>query len=435
MTVTVSHSVFIQDRVPGTGADFTSRTAGFSVAQTLKRGAMGTGRAFLTLYNNDGALTPNAGGTYSTFNWFAKYVIISITTTDGSSTAGGAIFYGMTTDFEVTDDGTNSTVNLTFDDMVTVAGRSPTYDGLGTTTTSQRVVGAIERILNGDAGAGIPPVSMPNFGETDPGFQAYEVSQYDITTTYTVNHDGTPAGQQLNTQIMPAGPNFAWPTRISNITNDPAFEINVVERSLNRNRVIDGSAKTHPRPQVLTANPTGTELPFTEVQAGWNNDDMRNEADVTGQHSGATEQTVTNQTSINSYGVSSVTLGNCSANSDADALDIAGRWARQFDAPVYAARRVTIKASNVAKRCDDAAYQTFGDLFEVRTGLWNTCTVTYTPTGASTPVTDNTLIFGRTIRATAEDTTITLDLVPAANYQYFELDSAVLGVLDENRLG
>ena len=435
MTVTISHSVFIQNRVPGNGIDLTDRTAGFSVEQTLRRGAMGTGRAFLTLYNNDGALTPNAGGTYSSYNWFDKYLIISINTTDGTSTGGGAIFYGMTTDFELVDNGTNSTVNLSFDDMVTVAGRSPTYDGLGTTTSSNYVAGAIEQILNGDTGAGIPPVSMPNFGETDPGFQAYIVSSYGTTTTYIINHDGTPAGQQLNTQIMPAGPNFAWPTRISNITNDPAFEINVVERSLNRNRTLDSSYKALPRPQVLKTNPTGTELAFTQVQAGWNNDDIRNEADVTGQHSGAAEQTVTNQSSIDSYGVSAVTLKSCSANSDTDALDIAGRWARQFDEPVYAARRVTLRASSITEKCDDAAYETFGNLLEIRTGLWNTCTVTYTPTGASTPVTDNTIIFGRTIRSTADDTIITLDLVPAANYQYLELDSAVLGILDENRLG
>lgn len=435
MTVTLSHSVIIQNRVSGNSINLTSRTAGFVVQQTLKRGAIGTGRCFLTLYNNDGALTPNGGGTYSNYNWFDKYLIISTTTTDGTSNAGGGVFYGMTTDFELIDNGTNSTVNLSFDDMLTVAGRSPTYDGLGTTTTSGRVVGAIERILNGDAGAGIPPVNMPNFGKTNPGFQAYEVSQYSTTTTYIVNHDGTPAGQQLNTQVMPAGPNFAWPTRITNISNDPAFEINVVERSLNRNRIIDGGQLALPRPQVLKTNPTGTELAFTQVQAGWNNDDIRNEADVTGQHGGAIEQTVTNQTSIDSYGVSSVTLQGCSANSDADALDIAGRWARQFDEPVYAARQVTLRASNIAERCDNAAYETLGDLFDIRSGLWNICTVTYTPTGASTPVTDNTIIFGRTIRATAEDTIITLDLVPAANYQYFELDSSTLGVLDTNRLG
>ena len=65
MTVTISHSVFIQNQVSGNSIDLTDRTAGFSVEQTLRRGAMGTGRAFLTLYNNDGALTPNGGGTFS----------------------------------------------------------------------------------------------------------------------------------------------------------------------------------------------------------------------------------------------------------------------------------------------------------------------------------------------------------------------------------
>jgi len=434
MTVTVSHTVTITDGTVGGGTSLTDRTAGFTVQQTLKRGAMGTGRAYLTLYNNDGALTPNGGGTFSNYPWFKRYLVISSGATDGTSSAGGGIFYGLITDFEVVDNGTNSVVNMQFEDFATVAGRAPTYDGLGVTQTTTSIRGSLLRILNGNVSLGIPGVDMPSFGRPDPGFSVFAISEY-TTSNYRVDLDGTPAGQQINSQVMPAGPNFAWQTRVTSFVRNPSFDINVVERSLNRNRVLDGGGLALARPQVLKTNPSGTELAFTQVQAGWNNDDIRNEADVTGLHSGATVQNVTNQTSIDDYGVSAVTLQGCAADSDADALDIAGRWARNFDEPVYAARQVTLRASSIAERCDDAAYATLGDLLDIRSGLWNTCTVTYTPTGASTPVTDNTIIFGRTIRATADDTIITLDLVPAANYQYLELDSAVLGILDENRLG
>jgi len=45
------------------------------------------------------------------------------------------------------------------------------------------------------------------------------------------------------------------------------------------------------------------------------------------------------------------------------------------------------------------------------------------------------VISGRTIKATPGNTTITLDLLPAQDYQSFVLDSSTLGVLDTNRLG
>jgi len=45
------------------------------------------------------------------------------------------------------------------------------------------------------------------------------------------------------------------------------------------------------------------------------------------------------------------------------------------------------------------------------------------------------LIYSRQIRATASGTSIVLDLLSADDYQSFTLDSTVLGVLDENRLG
>jgi hypothetical protein len=43
-------------------------------------------------------------------------------------------------------------------------------------------------------------------------------------------------------------------------------------------------------------------------------------------------------------------------------------------------------------------------------------------------------MFGRTINATPSDTTITVEFVPAANYQYFTLNSDVLGLLDQKQV-
>ena len=113
---------------------------------------------------------------------------------------------------------------------------------------------------------------------------------------------------------------------------------------------------------------------------------------------------------------------------------MANRWATLFDAPVYAATALTVKLSSIISKCDNAAYQSLANLLDIQSGLWNTAAVEYTPTGSAGQVTDNCLMFGRTINATPSDTTITVEFVPAANYQYFTLNSDVLGVLDQNRL-
>ena len=417
----------------GSFTDFTSRCLGLSISQQLVRGGVGRGSCAMTFDNNDGALTPNAGGTYAAVDWFSQRVIITGTVTNGTNTEGFAAFHGLLTDFTVDDNGTNSIVTITGDDFLTVAGSAPTYSTVGTTTvTGAR--GAMLKILNGDSGAGIPGINMPTVGGPDPGFTVLEVSTTDFDS-YIIDFDGAPAGQQFASQIMPTGPNFAWATTVTGITYNPAFHVQLANRYYNRTRTLDGGDKLVARPQVFTPNPTGTELTYNEVQTGWNHDDIRNQATVTGQFAGATEQTATNTTSINKYGVSAVTVNQSAANSDSYALDVANRWAKMWDAAVYGATTVTLRHSRIASKCADAAYERYADLLDVRCGLWNTANIEYTPTGAAATVTDNRVLFGRTIRVTPSDTVIDLNLVPTGNYMYFELDSTALGVLDQNRLG
>ena len=45
------------------------------------------------------------------------------------------------------------------------------------------------------------------------------------------------------------------------------------------------------------------------------------------------------------------------------------------------------------------------------------------------------VMIGRRMFVTPGDTTVMVDLLPAANFQSFRLDDTALGVLDQNRLG
>jgi len=416
--------------------DYTSRVAGMNVKQRLGRARLGTGNAVVTMLNNDGALTPNAGGTYSGVDWFSQLVRINCTVTDGGSSETANVFSGMIKDFKLSDDGTNSMVQFKMIDMAGILGQTETYTSLGYDTVGG-ITGAITRVLRGD-GATIPPVPTPSFGGTDSKYRPFNVTA-GSAYSYRVNHDGTPAAQQINDQILPSGPAFAWSTTTFFDTegafDDPLLYILVADYRLNRTLADYHTLKRAARPQTFTANPTGTELPINSLTTGWNHDDVRNQATVDGTYFGHTPQTTSNTASINKYGVQAVTVNESGVTTDDEALEAANRWATLFDAPVYAATALTVKLSSIIEQCDDAAWQSLANLLDIQSGLWNTAAVEYTPTGSATQVTDGCLMFGRTINATPSDTTITVEFVPAANYQYFTLDSDVLGVLDQNRLG
>ena len=433
--MTIDATWQIEIGTKGAMTDYTSRVAGMNVKQRLGRARLGTGNAVVTMLNNDGALTPNAGGTYSSVDWFSQLVRINCTVTDGVSSETANVFSGIVKDFELSDDGRNSMVQLKMIDMAGILGQTETYTSLGYDTVGG-IGGAITRVLRGD-GATIPAVPTPTFGGTNSEYQPFTITA-GSSYSFRVNHDGTPAAQQINDQILPSGPGFAWSTTTIFDTEgaftDPSLYMLVVDYTLNRTLADSGTLKRAARPQTFTANPTGTELPINRLTTGWNHDEVRNQATVDGTYFGHTSQTTSNTASMNKYGVQSVTVNESGVTTDDEALEVANRWATLFDAPVYAATALTVKLSSIIDKCDNAAWQSLANLLDIQSGLWNTAAVEYTPTGSATQVTDGCLMFGRTINATPSDTTITVEFVPAANYQYFTLNSDVLGVLDQNRL-
>ncbi len=84
---------------------------------------------------------------------------------------------------------------------------------------------------------------------------------------------------------------------------------------------------------------------------------------------------------------------------------------------------------------DSSSRQNYADFLDVATGLWSVAAVTFTPKGASSPKTYNCVIAGRQIFATPNSTTISLELLPAAENQSITLDKTNVGILGENRLG
>ena len=118
---------------------------------------------------------------------------------------------------------------------------------------------------------------------------------------------------------------------------------------------------------------------------------------------------------------------------DTDTQRMADNIVERFSNIHFQARKISVQSATLADT-NSGSKEELAQLLDVRYGLWQNATITYTPTAGS-QVTDNCVIAGRSIQAVPGRTTITLDLLPAQDYQSFVLDSDTLGVLDTNRLG
>ena len=435
MTISTSWTVLIGTK--GSFTDFSNRTMGLSVTQTLQRGALGTGIASFMLRNNDGELTPRGGGTYDDIDWFSQLVRIRATVTDGTSSETVPVFTGTIEKFDLQDDGTTSTVTINCVDFMAISGRSPAAD-IGAYIPSNPSASGAFRIMYQGFGSLIPGVDLALFGGDaarilTPALNTPTLQQYYIPL------GNVTVGEVVNNSILPVGICHVWPTDLRFLGEpdaiyDPDYLVYFSDSDMNRTST-STSDKRAPITFEFVENPTGTELPRNTIRTGYNFKEMRNYATFEGTFSGATKQEVSSSSSVEKYGQSAVGFRAAATYTDAQSLEAATRWANRFDDVTYSADRITLRASTVTGQCDDAAYESFADLLDIRSGLWNVATVEYTPTGSATALTDATVIYGRTINATPLDTTISCELVPAANYQAFQLDSELLGVLDQNRLG
>lgn len=437
MTISTSWTVSIGTK--GSFTDFSSRTAGLNVTQRLQRGALGYGNAAITLRNNDGELTPNAGGTYDSVDWFSQLVRITATVTDGTSSETVPVFTGTIEEFDVLDDGVTSNVTISCLDFMAISGRVPAADigayyGTGTLTAS----GAFRTMYHGSPGGLVPGVELGLYGGTTARVSTPALSNAE-TQQYYIPLANATVGEVVNNSILPVEMCHAWPTEMvfsgePGAIYDPDYVVFFSAVGMNRTST-STSDKRAPIEFEFVESPTGTQLTTNRIRTGYNFKQMRNYADFEGTFTGATKQTAESSSSISKYGQSAVGFRNAATYTDTQSLEAATRWANRFDDVGYAVDRITLKASTVSGQCADPAYERFADLLDIRSGLWNVATVEYTPTGASSALTDVCVLYGRTINATPLDTTITCELVPASNYQTFQLDSNTLGVLDTNRLG
>ena len=434
----------IYDPQAATTYDFTDRLQGFDITQTVHPARLGRGEALFRLSNFDGALTPNAGGTYGNVDWARAAFKLLTKPPYGNHT----VFVGLAADFTVTDDGVASYVDFMCDDPYAVIGRALIESGgispLGAFFSS--IPYTIEDLINSGAtpktGAG---VKMPTLGLSGAEAEVLDVGLTPATVNYTRwNCDGR-ISERIANGLLPVTAGVFWPGDVLLLSGLTYWQAYCVGEGLSAD-TDSGSGRIE---YTLTENPTGAaqELALDTLQTGHNLSEITNAAEIKVQAlSGiaAAEYQAVNTTSADQYGERGAvwpnhfqgrTFGNTTAPFQAQPIDMqpfVDALTNRFSEYRYTAQTATTRQTLNTSSNAQAA---FGYLCDIRWGQWAPITVKYTPTGAASQISDVCVIGRRRLRGTPSDVTVELGLLPAVDYQSLVLDSNMLGTLNENRLG
>lgn len=409
--------------------DLTDRVQGFTTTAEVGLGELGTSSARVTLKNFDGAFIPAEGGgngTYKDVDWRTQRLTIRVET----YARDVLVFQGVITAISFDDNGVYSTVTLSARDWMQVAtGEQATL----TQGTQFSINNALNDALDGVNGWGAG-VTLPEFGDSaatqNPVCFVYGIENKQVQRPAVSN---VTAVDIIGNVLLPSGPfvhyvgeiGFQYvPTKFNNFTSF------IVTSSLSKG-LTTGQVVFNETPSGSSV--ASTELPIFELSTGFNDDAITNDTQITSLISGTTQQQAVNDDSIAKYGQRTRFYSSTANATNADASDVANFWTSRQGTPRYSPLKITTKLSMIEAFCGVNAYLQLSYLLSNQV-LWSTATITATPTGGVSTTTGN-VVYKRTVNATPSDTTITLELLPAQDYQSFVLDSDTFGVLDTNRLG
>ena len=421
-----------------TAYNLTSRVYGAACSTNCVPGQFGRGTASFDFLNNDGAMTPGNGGTYSSVDWFSMGISIPFTTSQGY----GTCFAGIITDFSLVDDGKNSFVRITAVDGFAIGGSTATTVNTGATTVAGTVKYWIDSFFNGNS-TYITSVGMPKLGGTVATAVGTDVGR-SSTGLATKNYSAT--GRALdfvNNSVMPAGPNFAWPTDIT--SSGTAMYYNYNCANLYPLRATSTVAFT------FAQSPTSGQLPIQNLVRKFNSDDLLNDSSVATlpiifdgstytdtEENTASKSLYGNRTiSLNAILPGAVTGANSqlpgSANSSAGT--VAQRWANTYSSVSFVTDSLVVSDTSMTTNANNSSsINAYTKLLDISQGVLQLAQVKYKPTGGAATRTDNVIIMGRDIQFTLDDVRIRVNFM-IANRSAFILNDTVLGVLDTNRLG
>lgn len=423
--------------------DFTDRLQGFDVKQIAFPARLGTGNAIFQLSNYDGALTPNGGGTYDNIEWAKCFFNLYCTTPNDSHT----VFVGFAANFSFIDQDGVSVVEFDCDDPYAIIGRGLVEDGFVSPsgTFFDYIPETIENYINRGALLKVDNgIKLPTAGEPDAEANVIDVSATPSTIAYAREQGEGRISERIQNGILPATMGVLWPGELQISAGVANWRAYCVGEGLSHDNTYGGTRVEY----ALTESPTGDDLLLNTARTGHNLTEITNAVNISVQAGGdvaSAEYIARNDDSAEKYGERGAvwsnhfearnrgtTGGGPAAATAIDMQPYIDAIVNRFSDYRFTAVKATTKQSQATST---AQQNRFGLLTDIRHGQWATVEVTYTPTATTTTHTDATVITRRRLRGTPADTTIELDLLPAIDYQSFVLDSPILGVLNQNRLG
>lgn len=402
---------------------FSDRVMSMNIRQSVDVNVIGRGQATVTLLNQDGALTPGGGGTYSSTDWFAQGVFIAAITDTGGAGTTTQVFHGVVVDFDLKDDGVFSTVTITALDGLTLAAKT-----VGSQIPSSYAYDTAYGQLVDRYG-----IVFPRLGSTDA--EGIVTSEYGFTQPQVGINFGSPTirpttyADALQTYLIPSVNDVTWATTIT-ATGSPSITEYAI-RSLGSTTTRE-PAEQHTFEFDPSASLSGSKLPFDNdgFTQAFNNDTLINQAEIKGSSTGLTTQTSTNSSNT-SYGNRTVQYTATLNLADSEALEIATRLTNRYSTIRFNPVSLRTSAKLIYSRADNAAKNKWAALLGIKDGLWQKVKITWTGSGAASQ-TALCMLKGRTINVTPSDTIVTLELLNWYDNHGFILDQ---DELDYGRLG
>ena len=439
-----SHTWEIYLRDADTSINITSSVLGFSLNQSVQIARVGSYNGYLHIDNNENIYTPSGGGTHASLDWFSMILDIRCIINDGSTSTTANVAHMIINDIDFQDDGQQARVMLTLADFFSYAARDQVNE-IDVTADYDTLDVVSQNILNGVGG--ITAVPFPKFdaasdtvtainkknnvpagSETAPGFWGI-IDEFDSGT----------AKDHLNAQVLPSGPAIIYPTTASFAGSTWTLNAGYINRLMTKESV---SGTDHYRVFEFTADKTVDKFPMQKVSTQYNLVNTINQASVqavypvTGEPANVSNDTTSQDTlGVRSVTYSKVITWSFGGATQANKAVIGDFWVNRFKDVTYTPQQLSILLESVDTQMDSSSRQNYADFLSVATGLWSVAAVTFTPKGADAAKPYNCVIAGRQIFATPNSTTISLDLLPAAENQSLTLDKANVGILGENRLG
>jgi len=432
----------------------TDRTLGFNIKQAAEVGRFGYSKGTLELDNQDGALTPDAGGTLEDYEWFNAVYLLKLNTVYGGSDLAPEAAFMVCSNINFNDDGQRATVTLTLADPFVYAAR----DQVTAVSLSSARYAALDQLMldvvNGYSSGGdsINGVSFPRVGGPNNTEMTVDRGNNDITVSSPATDDqigytgglkalerGT-ARDFINNQILPTGPAVAFPSSVATTGSSGSikwqFFVTYLNRKLTR-ETVSGDDKFNRF--VFKGNAGNNEFPILRASTQFNSREMVNQSTIQSQGDAGDPVVSNNTTSQQSNGVRSVTFQNViipqADPSQTAKTNVGTWWTNRFNSVNFVTQKIVTSVEAIAEKITTTdGNADFGKLINGQ-NLWSYAEATITPKGAGSAKTYKCVIVGRRIHATPNGTLLEFDLVSAVDNQSIKLDSSYIGQLNTFRLG